>query len=121
MGLLSLVAATALAQKFQDEIATAALDLHEHFYQIALVFFGVSCVANGTAMVRTAMPTPKALGVLFGIAGVGYVVDSVGLLFLPEIYDGTASPFLMLPALVSEVWFAMWLVYHGCRTRPLVS
>lgn len=126
-GLLSLVAAAEFANdngitagdiddKARDSFAAMCLSLHESFYQVALVFFGMSCIANSAAMVRCATPTPPALGALFGIAGLGYIVDSVGLLFFPTFYDGRASQYLMFPALVAEVWLCLWLIWYGSRT-----
>lgn len=126
-GLLSLIAAAEFAKtngitagdlddKTRDSFAAMCLSLHESFYQVALIFFGMSCVANSAAMVRCATPTPPALGALFGIAGLGYIADSVGLLFFPTLYTGSESPYLMFPALVAEVWLCLWLLWYGSRT-----
>lgn len=112
---LSLVAAAAVLET-HDELVAVLLDLHENAYQIALVFFGVSCAANGVVMMRPTAPTPRILGFLFFVAGVGYVVDSAGLLLLPDsLYDGSASPVLMAPALIAEFGFCNWLLFYGGR------
>ena len=129
--LLSLVAAFTLAddgsapgflvgldRETRDASAALCLSLHGSAYQLALVVFGASCLANSAAMVDAATPVPTALGVLFGVAGVAYVIDSIGLLLVPA-YTGYSSPFLMTPVIIAEVGFCFWLLHYGCCAKQL--
>jgi Domain of unknown function (DUF4386) len=61
---------------------------------------------------------PKALWILLGLAGAGYIADS-GAFFLVSGYDGSVSPILLAPALIGEVWFAFWLLLRGKRLEEL--
>lgn len=112
---LSLVAAAAVLET-HDDLVAVLLDLHANAYQIALIFFGISCAANGIVMTLPTAPTPRVLGLLFFVAGIAYVVDSAGWLLLPDrLYDGSASPALMAPAFIAESGLCIWLLYYGGR------
>ncbi|KAJ8598615.1 hypothetical protein CTAYLR_003036 [Chrysophaeum taylorii] len=110
-GILALVAAMIVPNS-----ADLCLRLHASAYQVALVFFGLSCVLNGLLMLRRHTHPPRPFGALFVLAGVGYVLDSLGLLFLP-VYDGSLSPIFMTPALVAELGLCIWLLWVALR-RP---
>mmetsp|Transcript_23488 Transcript_23488/g.93110 ORF Transcript_23488/g.93110 Transcript_23488/m.93110 type:complete len:81 (-) Transcript_23488:256-498(-) len=67
-------------------------------------------------MLRRAAPPPAFIGALLGLAGIGYLVDSLGLLLFPIAYTGSATPVLMTPAFVAEVALCGWLLWDGaCR------
>ena len=51
---------------------------------------------------------------LLVLAGAGYLIDTFSFFLLPG-YDGSASPIVLAPALVAEVWFALWLLTKGRR------
>jgi hypothetical protein len=57
---------------------------------------------------------PSWLGVILGIAGVGYAADSFGFFLLPG-YDGTLSPVLLAPAVIAEFSMIAWLLLKGVR------
>jgi hypothetical protein len=84
------------------------LDLFRYGYGIALAFFAVCCAATGYLLRRT------ALGYLFALAGVVYLVNSFWL-FLAPGHDGTVTAVLLLPAVVAETWFTVMLLRRGDR------
>jgi hypothetical protein len=100
-----------------DGLALFLLDLHRYGYTLGLTFFGVSTIAIAY-LARASGVVPKALWILLGLAGAGYIADS-GAFFLVAGYDGSVSPILLAPALVGEVWFAFWLLLRGRRLEEL--
>lgn len=94
-------------------LALLLLDLHQYGYTLGLTFFGLSTLAIAYLALRSRV-VPRALVVLLGLAGLGYVGDSFAFFLVPG-YDGSISPFLLAPALVGELWFALWLLLRGWR------
>jgi hypothetical protein len=58
--------------------------------------------------------------VLLVLAGTGYLVDTFSFFLIPG-YDGSASPIVLAPALVAEIWFALWLLTRGRRLDHLAE
>ncbi|MEZ5098390.1 MAG: DUF4386 domain-containing protein [Thermoleophilia bacterium] len=96
-----------------DALALLALDTHRYGYTLGLTFFGVGTLIVGYLAWRSRL-VPRLLGVLLALAGLGYLIDS-GAFFLVPGYDGSISPILLAPAIVGEVWFALWLLLKGRR------
>ncbi|MEJ3744577.1 DUF4386 domain-containing protein [Actinomycetes bacterium KLBMP 9797] len=112
--LLCMIGALAAAREPRHApLALFFLDLHDYGYAIGLTFFAAHCVVLGGLLVR-ASQVATALGVLLGVAGVGYLVNSL-LYFLVPGYDGAVTPLLLLPAIVAETWLCVRLL----RNRPL--
>jgi hypothetical protein len=107
------------AQDQSDALALLFLDAHRYGYTLGLTFFGVSTVVIGYLVYRSGV-APRALGVLLGLAGLGYIADSFAF-FLVSGYDGGISPILLAPAVVGEVWFAVWLLLRGSRLERLAA
>lgn len=102
-----------------DTLALLYLDAHKHGYILGLAFFGVSTLIVGyLALASRQMPRP--LGVLLGLAGAGYLIDTFSFFAIPG-YDGSASPIVLAPALVAEFWFALWLLTKGRRLEDLTQ
>ncbi len=100
-----------------DALALLYLDAHKYGYILGLAFFGASTlIISYLALSSRQMPRP--LGVLLGLAGAGYLVDTFSFFLIPG-YDGSASPIVLAPALVAEVWFALWLLTKGHRLEHL--
>jgi Domain of unknown function (DUF4386) len=98
-----------------EALALLSLDTHKYGYTLGLTFFGVSTLTIGYLAWRSRL-VPKALGILLALAGLGYIVDS-GAFFLVPGYDGSISPILLAPAIVGELWFALWLLLRGRRLQ----
>ena len=100
---------------FQPEqlqsLALLALKLHGSGYAISLVFFGFACLALGHLVFRAGY-LPRALGVLLGIAGLCYLVDSFALFLAPAL-SAMLFPAIFLPAFVAELGLGLWLIVKG--------
>jgi hypothetical protein len=89
-------------------MAYLAVKAHGYGFAIGLVFFGVACVARGWLLFRSGL-APRVLGVLMALAGASYLVNSFALLLAPAVAD-MLFPLIMLPPLVGETAFALWLL-----------
>lgn len=89
-------------------LAYLAVKTHGYGFGIGLIFFGVACVARGWLVAKSGF-IPKPLGILLALAGASYLVNSFALLLAPAVAD-MLFPFIMLPPLVGETAFALWLV-----------
>jgi hypothetical protein len=100
-----------------QSLALTFLDAHKYGYLLGLTFFGVSTVIAGYLAYRSNR-FPKTLGILLGLAGLGYLTDSFSF-FLNPGYDGSASAIVLAPAVVAELWLALWLLLSrmGLRRR----
>lgn len=105
-----------------DQTATLALlylDAHKYGYILGLAFFGVSTLIVGY-LALSSRQMPRPLAVLLVLAGAGYLIDTFSFFLIPG-YDGSASPIVLAPALVAEVWFALWLLTKGRRLERLTE
>lgn len=94
-----------------DALALLSLDAHRYGYILGLMFFGVSTVVIG-AIIRTSARAPRVLAPLIILAGFGYLADGAMFFMIPG-YDGSASPIVLAPALIAEIWFCGWLLTKG--------
>lgn len=95
-------------------LALLFLDLHQYGYAIGMTFFGLNCLVMGCLLTRSSH-APRPLGVLLGVAGVGYLTNSFTFFLVPD-YDGSAMPLLLAPAIVAETWFCLHLIRKGGGT-----
>lgn len=102
-----------------EALSLLSLDAHRYGYILGLMFFGVSTVVIG-AIIRQSGRTPRVLAPLLVIAGLGYLADGAMFFMIPG-YDGSASPMVLAPALVAEIWFCGWLLTKGRSLDELAS
>jgi len=89
------------------------MEAHSYGYLIGLVFFAAHLLVLAYLLIRSSW-FPSGLGVILGIAGVGYAADSFGFFLVPG-YDGTLSPVLLAPAVIAEFSMIAWLLIKGVR------
>lgn len=78
-------------------------------WDLALAVFGVHLVLLGWLVYRSGF-IPRVIGVLVAIAGLGYWVDSVGKLLVPDYALG-----LINYTFVGELLLMVWLFWIGFR------
>jgi hypothetical protein len=98
-----------------EALAMFFMELQGHGYDLGLVFFGVHCLGLGYLLARSNL-FPGALGVLMGLAGLGYLVGSFTLFLFPGLH-AAITPVYIAP-LIGEVAFCLWLILKGVRTTP---
>jgi len=95
----------------RSALASLALTAHGHSFGTALIFFGWECLVLGYLIYRSGY-FPKWIGVLMGLAGVGYLINSFAMILSPALAS-LLFPAILLPALVGESSLALWLLVKG--------
>ena len=85
------------------------VDAFYDLWAVALVLFGAHLVVVGYLVHRSDF-APKVLGALVIVAGLGYLVDSFGVMLTPDPWPDIASY-----TFVGEFLLALWLVIRGRR------
>ena len=88
-----------------------AIRLHGYGFGIGLIFFGFVCLVEGY-LIRKSGYLPSLIGWLMQIAGVCYLVNSLALLLAPAI-AARMFPAILMPCLIAETSFALWLLVKG--------
>jgi hypothetical protein len=115
--LLNLVGAAGLVQSatgaalqsgpLQAEVASS-LSAFDTTWRLALGIFGLHLVGLGALLFR--FTAPRLLAVLVVLAGIGYLADSLGTIFVPG-YALTISTFTF----VGEALLIFWLFWRAAR------
>jgi Domain of unknown function (DUF4386) len=92
-------------------LANLALRSHDIAFNIALIFFGFTCLVNGYLIFRSGY-LPKFVGILMQIAGLSYLTACFAALFAPAFAD-LITPAILLPPLIGESSFCLWLLVKG--------
>jgi hypothetical protein len=109
------LAAGGSGDALSEAMATFALTAHGVAFNIALIFFGAACLTSGTLIWRSGY-LPRFVGVLMQIAGLCYLVASFAELLAPS-FARLISPAILLPVLVGETSFCLWLLIRGVNVR----
>ena len=80
-------------------------------WSVGLSVFGVHLILLGYVAFKSGY-TPKILGILLVIAGLGYVVDSLAALMLPQ-----AGIAIGMFTFFGEMFLAVWLVVKALRSK----
>lgn len=92
-------------------LANLALKSHDVAFNIALIFFGCTCLVNGYLIFKSGY-LPRFIGVLMQIAGLSYLLACFAALFAPTLAD-LLIPAVLIPPLVGESSFCLWLLLKG--------
>jgi Domain of unknown function (DUF4386) len=89
-------------------LANFALKSHDIAFNIALIFFGCTCLVNGYLIFRSGY-LPTFIGILMQLAGLSYLLACSAALFAPTFAD-LIIPAILAPALIGESSFCLWLL-----------
>jgi Domain of unknown function (DUF4386) len=92
-------------------LADLALRSHDIAFNIALIFFGFTCLVNGYLIFKSGY-LPKFVGILMQIAGLSYLTACFAALFATAFADWI-TPAILLPPLIGESSFCLWLLVKG--------
>ena len=106
-----------LAQEERQDSAMLFLKMHGYGISILKVFWGLWLLPLGQLVYRSLF-IPKILGILLIAGGVGYVLDSLMALLLPE-YRHIIAPFALVHSL-GEILMILWLLVKGVALKPPV-
>ncbi len=94
-----------------DGLVYLYLRLFSAGFGISLTFFGFFCLLIGYLVFVSGL-LPRAIGVLMALAGACYLVNSFTVFLAPAVAN-VLFPYILLPCLVGELVFALWLVARG--------
>ncbi len=97
-----------------DELHTQvmlSLNAFNDGWNIALVFFGLHLGLLGYLVLKSNY-IPKFLGILLIIAGLGYLIDSLGKILIPN-YNVTIAMFTF----IGELLLMFWLLIKGSKIQ----
>lgn len=91
-------------------LAYLSIKLHGYGFGVGLIFFGFVCLMEGYLIYKSGY-FPKVLGILMAIAGLCYLANSFASILVPEL----SSFALLLPCIVAEFGFTLWIIIKGVR------
>jgi hypothetical protein len=103
----------AFPQLQSERLAQLAMDLHGYGYLIAGFFFGIHCVLLGSLLWRSSR-FPRILGLLLGLAGAGYLLES-GSVLLASSVAPLARSVVVITAVAGEGGLCLYLLIRGVR------
>jgi hypothetical protein len=106
---------SAFGPKQLQILANLALRSHDIAFNIALIFFGLTCLVNGYLIQRSGY-LPKLIGILMQLAGLSYLTACFGALFAPAFAD-LITPAILIPPLIGELSLCLWLLVKGVNVE----
>lgn len=104
---------SAFGQEQLYALVSLFLDAHSIGFTIGIAFLVPHVLILGYLIYKSGY-FPKALGILFVAAGIGYLIDTIGLLLVPT-YTTTPGLIAMVIA-IAEIAFPIWLLVKGVNT-----
>lgn len=98
-------------------LANLAVRSHSTGFGIVLMLFGPFFLTTGYLISKSGY-IPKAIGVLYQIAGLAYLANGFVHILAPTL-AGQAFAVIALPAFIGEATFCVWLLVKGVRTQAL--
>lgn len=100
----------------RDAQVTLFLEGFDTLWLVGLAAFGIHLALLGFLVLRSAA-IPKVLGILLYLAGAAYVTDTVahGLLANYADYETVFLVIVVVPSVVGELAFTVWLLLRGGR------
>lgn len=96
-----------------EALVSLFLEAHTFGFTIGIAFLTLHVFALGYLIFKSGY-IPRVFGVLFLIAGVGYLIDSTAILLL----SGYQTPDLLaLPIALAELAFPLWLLVKGVNAE----
>jgi hypothetical protein len=104
----------------REGLARLAMDLHGYGYLLAGAFFGIHCALLGALLWRSPR-FPRFLGLLMGLAGAGYLLET-GTVLLASSLAPLARQLVVVTALAGEGALCLYLLIRGVRSpEPLAE
>lgn len=99
-----------------EQLQTQALfylNLQGQGYNISLLLFAFYFPIIGWLVYKSHF-LPKFIGVLYTLAGVGYLTNSLAWFLAPH-FANNLFPYVLLPAFIGEVSMSIWLIFKGVK------
>jgi len=97
--------------------AMASMSLKSHIigFGISLLIFGPFFLVTGHLIFRSTY-LPRAIGILYQIGGLAYMVNGFVLVLAPGL-AGQIFSIIVIPAFVGETSFCLWLIVKGVNVE----
>ncbi len=102
----------------RQELALLFLRINGYMVSILVLFWGLWLLPLGT-LVYLSRFLPRFLGVWLAINGFAYLFLSFAGLLLPQYKDLAFK--IVLPAMLGELAFMLWLLLKGAKVQPVIS
>lgn len=109
----------AFSAEQRDALAYVAIQLHGYGFAVGLLFFALACIIRGYLIIKSQL-FPKILGLMLGLAGVCYLLNTLALLLAPD-FAAKLFPWIMLPVLVGELSLSLWMIVKGANVKGLTQ
>jgi hypothetical protein len=87
------------------------LNLQEQGYGISLLLFAFYFPLIGYLVYKSDF-LPRILGIIYTLAGVGYLMNSLSMFLFPHL-SSYLFPYVLLPAFIGESSMCIWLLVKG--------
>lgn len=91
------------------------LNLQSQGYNISLFLFAFYFPIIGYLVYKSNF-LPRILGVIYTLAGVGYLINSLAWFLLPHL-AAYLFPWVLIPAFIGEVSMSVWLIAKGVNPQ----
>jgi len=90
----------------------------DKLWTVGLLFFGIHLVVVGYLIIKSTY-IPKVLGVLLLLAALGYIIDGMAKLFMPNYidYKDVFETIVIMPSVIGEFSFTVWLLIKGFNKK----
>lgn len=98
------------------------LEAFNYTWLIGLVAFGIHLVLLGYLILKSRF-MPRSLGILLVVAGLAYVIDTIGISTIAD-YDDYETVFLVIvavPAVIAELALTYWLLFKAGKAQPALE
>ncbi len=89
------------------------MQIFEYGYLISGVFFAINCFLMGYLLYRSNL-YPAFLGVMMGLAGIGYLTNCVASFAVPTFVE-MSQIIMFFTAVIAEVCFCVYLLIWGAK------
>lgn len=96
-------------------LAYTSLRFFDVGFSVSLVFFGCYDIAAGFLIYRLTF-LPRIIGVFMTVGGLCYVSNSL-VYFMAPALQASLFPYILLPSLLGEASFCLWLLVRGVDSR----
>ncbi len=101
-----------------DQLQTLSLfflNLQEQGYGISLLLFAFYFPITGYLVYKSDF-LPRILGILYAVAGLGYLTNSLAMFLSPHL-AAHLFPYVLVPAFIGEVSMSLWLLFKGVKVE----
>jgi len=108
--------ATSFSLEQRQALAYLGVRTSQTIATLFLLLYGIASALRGYLIMRSGY-LPRAIGILFMIAGAGFFLRSVTYLLAPSL----STQFLLVPMAFAGIPLMLWLLIRGGRIQPPVG